>query len=176
MGIFNFKHTSADKFIKNHHKAGDAGREFETKIIKRVGVLAEISLIQTYDFTKRLSDRLNLAPDELKVGLFDVLGKDNTMDVYRSFSENDFGLYGKIKSEALNKFVKTEYDLLINYCDPQLLFPKVIMLKSAAKIKAGFEDELNFFNDVSIKVPRNDIDGFNKELLRYLSILKLIEN
>ena len=136
---------------------------------------SELSLIQTYDFTKRLSKGLNLEPEDLKVCLFDPAGKGTAPDFYQYCSEKDFGLFGKIKSEALNKFVHRDYDLLVNYCDPALLFPKVIMLRSVAKMRAGFENEANFFNDIAINVSGNDIDGFNRELIKYLQILKLIK-
>ena len=175
MGILNLKNTTANKFIKNELNAAGSDKEFEVKIIKRVGVLAELSLIQTYDFTKRLSNGLNLEPEDLKVCLFDQAGNGTAPEFYQYCSEKDFRLFGKIKSEALNKFVHRDFDLLVNYCDPALLFPKVIMLRSAAKMRAGFEDRANFFNDIAIKVPGNDIDGFNKELVKYLHILKLIK-
>ena len=175
MGILNLKNTTANKFIKNELKADGSDKEFQVKIIKRVGVLAELSLIQTYDFTKRLSKGLNLEPEDLKVCLFDPAGKGTAPDFYQYCSEKDFGLFGKIKSEALNKFVHRDYDLLVNYCDPALLFPKVIMLRSVAKMRAGFENEAIFFNDIAINVSGNDIDGFNRELIKYLQILKLIK-
>ena len=175
MGILNLKTTTANKFIKKQLKAVASERKFDVKLIKRVGVLAEVSLFQTYDFTKRLSEGLNLEIEDLKVCLFDPGGKDTALEFHRLCSEKDFGLYGKIKSEALNKFVSRDFDLLVNYCDPELLFPKVIMLKSAAKMRAGFEHEANFFNDIAINVRGNDIDGFNRELLKYLHILKLIK-
>lgn len=174
MGILNLKNRTANKFIKNQLNAGTSDKEFEVKIIKRVGILAESSLILTYDFTKRLSEGMNLETEDLKVYLFNSNEKEEVNESYRSCNEKDFGLFGKIKSEGLNKFVSLDFDLLINYCDPMLLFPKVIMLKSVAKLRAGFENESNFFNDISINVPSNDIDGFNKELIKYLDILKLL--
>lgn len=174
MGILNVKNTTANKFIKNQLKATAKEKENRVKVLKRVGVLAELSLLQTYDFTKRLSKGLNLEPEDLKVYLFDRDGKGEAPEFYWSFSEKDFGLFGKVKSERLRRFVQMDFDLLINYCDADLVYPKVVMLKSAAKMRAGFEHEGIFFQDISIKVPGNDIDGFNRELLRYLQILKLI--
>ena len=174
MGILNLKNTTANKFIKNQLNAAPSSREFNVKVIQRGGILAELSLFQTYDFTKRLSEGLNLESEDLKVCLYDPNGKEVATEFHRPCSDKDFGLYGKIKSEALNKFVSRDFDLLVNFCDPELLFPKVIMLRSAAKMRAGFEHKANFFNDISIKVPGNDIDGFNKELIKYLEILKLI--
>jgi len=175
MGLLNLKSTTAHKFIKKQRKAITLNREFDLSSINRVGVLAELSLIQTYDFTKRLSQGLNLRQEDMKVFLFDAVGKGQAPEFYGMCDEKSFGLYAKIKSEALNKFVSREFDLLINYCDPELLYPKVIMLKSKTQLRAGFEDDSNFFNDISVKTPANDIDTFNAELVKYLQILKLIE-
>ena len=175
MGLLNLKNKTAHKFIKKQRKAIALNREFDVVSIKRVGILAELSLIQTYDFTKRLCEGLGLRQDDVKVFLFDVSGKGEAPGFYGMCNEKNFGLYGKIKSEALHKFVEIKFDLLINYCDPELLFPKVIMLKSKANLKAGFDTESNFFNDISVKTPGNDIDTFNGELVKYLQILKLID-
>ncbi len=175
MGLLNIKNTTAHKFIKKQRKANTLNREFNLGSICRVGVLAELSLIQTYDFTKRLSQGLGLRQEDMKVFLFDASGKGQAPEFYGICDEKSFGLNARIKSEALNKFVNREFDLLIDYCDPNLLYPKVIMLKSKARLKAGFEDETNFFNDISIKTPGNDIDTFNAELVKYLQILKLID-
>ena len=175
MGLLNLKSKTAHKFIKKQRKAGALQREFNVVSIHRVGVLAELSLIQTYDFTKRLSESLGLRQEDLKVFLFDVSGKGEAPGFYGMCDEKNFGFYAKIKSESLSKFVSTSFDLLINYCDPELLFPKVIMLRSKAKLKAGFDAEANFFNDISVKTKGNDIDTFNAELVKYLQILKLID-
>jgi len=175
MGILNLKNKTANKFIKNQRKADGFNKEIKVKVVKRVGVLAELALFQTYDFTKRLSEALHLQPEDLKIVLFDPTGKGTAHEHYRVCDESHFGFNGKIKSEIISKFVSRDFDLLINYCDPELLFPKVIMLKSAAQLKAGFDHESNFFNDISIKTTANDLDTFNEELVKYLQILKLIK-
>jgi len=175
MGILNLKDNTARKFIKNQYNKDASRREFQVKRIKRVGVLAELTLLQTYDFTKRLGEGLKIEPEDMKVILFDPTGKATAPESFRLVDEKHFGLNGKIKSEALNRFIGREFDLLINFCDPELLYPKVIMLRSKAMLKAGFDHELNFFNDISIKTQGNHIDTFNDELIKYLQILKLIE-
>ncbi|MEL4454464.1 DUF6913 domain-containing protein [Lutimonas vermicola] len=175
MGILNLKNKTANKFIKNQRKADGFNKEIKVKVVNRVGVLAELTLFQTYNFTKRLSEALHLEPEDLKIILFDPSGRGVAPELYRLCDETHFGFNGKIKSEILSKFVSRDFDLLINYCDPELLFPKVIMLKSAAQLKAGFDHESNFFNDISIKTTGNDIDTFNDELVKYLQILKLIK-
>ncbi len=174
MGLLNLKITTAHKFIKKQRKAYGLNREFDLTSIQRVGVLSELSLIETYDFTKRLCEGLGLRKEALKVFLYDTEGNGQAPGFYGMCNDKSFGYNAKIKSEALRKFVNRDLDLLINYCDPNLLYPRVIMLKSKAVLRAGFEDEANFFNDISVKTPGNDIDTFNQELVKYLQILKLI--
>lgn len=175
MGILNLKDNTARKFIKIREKESASEHKISVKHINKVGVIAELSLLQTYDFTKRLCEGLKIEVEEMKVILYDPTGKAEAMENYRLCTEKDFGLNGKIKSEALNRFAGRKFDLLINYCDPELIFPKVIMLRSIAGLKAGFEHELNFFNDISIHIKENQIDTFNDELVKYLQILKLID-
>lgn len=175
MGILNLKNKTVHKFIKNQRKAAPITKEINVKVINKVGVLSEVSLFQTYDFTKRLSEGLKIGTEDLKVILFDPTGKETAVEKFRTFNEKDFGFHAKVKSEIVNKFVNTNFDLLINYCDPELLFPKVVVLRSKAQLKAGFENESNFFNDISIKTTGNDIDTFNEELVKYLQILKLVK-
>ena len=73
MGLLNLKNKTAHKFIKKQRKAIALNKEFDVTSISSVGVLSELSLIQTYDFTKRLSESLGLRQEDLKVFLFDVL-------------------------------------------------------------------------------------------------------
>lgn len=175
MKLLNLKNKTASKFIKNQRNAVGRNKEFELKSVKKIGVLAELSLFETYDFTKRLAGDLKVRDEDLKIFLFDPDGKGEAPGFYKTCSEKDFGLFGKVKSEALNRFLSIDFDLLINYCDVSLLFPRIIMLKSAAKMRAGFEDERNFFNDIAVSAKKNDIDTFNSELSKYLRILKLID-
>jgi len=174
MGILNLKKKTADKFIKNKQKIVPESKKSDVRRIKKVGVLAETGLFRSYDFTKRLSAELGIDEEDLTVFLFDPSGKDDALDHYKVCNEKSFGLYGKIKSVALDHFLEKKFDLLINYCEADLVYPRIIMIKSKAGLKAGYDHEKNFYNDISIKIPGNKIDTFNAELIKYLQILKLI--
>ena len=97
------------------------------------------------------------------------------MNTTKVCNEYSFGLYGKIKSPALANFVEKKFDLLINYCEANLIYDQIIMIRSVAGLKVGFEHENNHFNDISFRVDGNKIDTFNNELIKYLEILKLIK-
>ena len=175
MGILNLKKKTADKFIKNKQKNTPESKKSEVRRIRNVGILAEIGLYRSYDFTKRLSAELGIQEEYLTVLLFDPSGKDEALDHYKVCNEKSFGLYGKIKGVALSHFVEKKFDLLINYCEPDLVYPRIIMIESRAGLKAGYDHEKNFYNDISIRIPGNKIDTFNAELIKYLQILKLID-
>lgn len=175
MGILNLKKKTAFKFIKNKQNNLPEEKKTAVKKIKKVGVLAETSLFQTYDFTKRLCSELGIEEEEMTVFLFDRSGKDSSLNTSKVCSEGSFGLYGKIKSPALTNFVEKKFDLLINYCEANLVYDQIIMIRSVASLKVGFEHETNRFNDISFKVDGNKIDTFNNELKKYLEILKLID-
>ena len=175
MGILNLKKNTAFKFIKNKQNNLPEVKKTTVKEIKKVGVLAEVSLFQSYDFTKRLCMELGIEEEELTVFLFDRRGKDKTLNTTKVCNEYSFGLYGKIKSPALANFVEKKFDLLINYCEANLIYDQIIMIRSVAGLKVGFEHENNHFNDISFRVDGNKIDTFNNELIKYLEILKLIK-
>lgn len=174
MGILNLKKKTAYKFIKNKQNRAEGAKKNEVRNIARVGVLAELSLFQTYDFTKSLSNGLGIAQDEMVVFLFDRTRQGVRPENHKICDEGCFGLFGKIKSLSLERFVNKKFDLMINYCEPDLVYAQIIMLRSKARLKAGFEDENNFFNDIAIKTAGNKIDTFNTELVKYLQLLKLI--
>jgi hypothetical protein len=176
MGILNLKKKTAFKFIKNKQNNRPEEKKTAVREINKVGVLAEIGLFQTYDFTKRLCSELGIEEEEMTVFLFDKSAKDNSLGTTKVCNENSFGLYGKIKSPALTNFVEKKFDLLINYCEANLIYDQIIMIRSEASLKVGFEHESNHFNDISFKVEGNKIDTFNNELVKYLEILKLIKN
>lgn len=174
MGILDLKKKTACKFIKNKQNQVQGAEKNEVRSIAKVGVLAELSLFQTYDFTKSLSKGLGIEQDEIVVFLFDRNRQGVTLENHKICDEGCFGYFGKIKSLSLEKFVNKKFDLMINYCEPDLVYAQIIMLRSEARLKAGFEDENNFFNDISVKTAGNKIDTFNAELIKYLQLLKLI--
>jgi len=174
MGILNLKKKTAVKFIKNKQNILPKEKKTESKRIKKVGVLAEVSLFQTYDFRKRLSSQLGIQEEDMMVLLFDPSGKENSLNYSKICSEKSFGLYGSVKAPALVNFLEKKFDLLINYCEADQVYDQVIMVRSLAGLKVGYDHPNNFFNDISIKIKGNQLDTFNAELVKYLELLKLI--
>ena len=174
MGFLNLKKKTAYKFIKNQANKAKTAPENKTKSIERVGVIAGAGLYLAYDFTKGLSQKLGLDQSDIHLCLYNENDRSSDLIEGCQVNEKDFGLYGKIKSRELNLFLNRKMDLLINYCDPESVFPQVITARSKASYKAGFDHEHGLFYDIAIKIEGNKIDTFNTELVKYLKILKLI--
>lgn len=175
MDIFGLKAKTAAKFIK---KSGQSPEEVKKSLpgkIRSIGVIADVDLFMIYDFTGKLIGDFGLAPNQVQVALMDPTGnnKDN-LDAPESFDQECFGLYGKVKNPALDEFVSREFDLLINYSNTEWIFTKVALARSQARLKAGFDSDNSGWQDISIKVPVNDIDTFHEELIKYLKIMNLI--
>ena len=175
MNLKGFKKKSALKFLKKNEKNNKFNLKSSLQKIQKVGILAEADLFKTYDFTKKLSESLDVNQNGFNILLFQNVKANKLMDSYESFTEKDFGMYGKIKGASLNSFIDSEFDLLINYCPVGSIFSHVVSLRSKAKIKVSFENDEFDFYDISVNIEGNRIDTFNEELTKYLHILKLLK-
>ena len=112
----------------------------------------------------------------LEIIIFENLKDDFVTQHYNTFTEKDFGMYGKIKAQNVAGFVDANYDLLINYCGPDSIYATIVAIRSKAKFKVGFANEtLQELYDFMISIDGNKIDVFNDELAKYLKILDLIK-
>jgi len=89
------------------------------------------------------------------------------------FSKKDFGFFGKIKNQEVVSFLSNDFDLLVNYCNPDNEEARMILLKTKAKLVAGFDDN-QVLQDFSFKIDRSDLLEFNSELSKYLKKFELI--
>lgn len=91
-----------------------------------------------------------------------------------TYTLKHIGWRGKIKDKNLEKFLNTEFDLLINYYKADVVALKVMSVSSKAKFKVGILESDERINDLIIKTEINDFNTFVLELNKYLSILNKI--
>lgn len=96
--------------------------------------------------------------------------EDNT----NNFSPKDFGFRGKIASDTLQKFINTEFDLLVNCTTEANLYTNIVTLQSKAIFKVGYSGVDDNLFDLVISEPNFDSAIFYQELEKYLRILKKI--
>lgn len=175
MNLKGIKKKSALKFLKKNFGTKGENQISSLNKIEKIGILAEVELFKTYDFTRKLSENFKVDKNKFEVFLYENDYGQDSLDQYMSFSEKDFGLFGKVKSENAKKIINNEYDLLIDYCSYDNIYSKVICFTSNSKLIAGFKNEEFDIYDISIKLESNRIDTFNEELTKYLRILNLFK-
>lgn len=162
---------SYEKLLKNI-KVADAIIPVK---IKSIGILADSRLFGSYDISRNLSQKLGIESKNFEIIIFENLKDDFVAQHYNTFSEKDFGMYGKVKAQNIEGFIETPYDLLINYSNKNNVYLNLVAINSKAKFKVGFaNDDLEGLYNFMIDIESNKIDIFNDELAKYLQIMELI--
>ncbi len=171
MDVLNLKKKSAYKFIQNQLKKAEKSKKVVPDKLNTIGIIADLSLWKAFDFVKDLETRLKLSGNKFRVVLVSSGYEDQGDFNYPVFSEKDLGMFGKIKTADIKDFTEINFDLLINYSGVGNYLAEVLLLKSQAKLKAGFFNEKADLYDISIKTGDNKIVVFNEELGKYLKIM-----
>ena len=95
-------------------------------------------------------------------------------DSENKISAADFGWYGKIKSEKLKFILTKNYDLLINYSKIDNIYLNLLILQCKVGFRVGFSHLDNRFYDLTINCESSNFALFNREMKKYLQILKKI--
>lgn len=170
MGIKSF---SIHKIIQNHLNKPDLLKDNIPSSIRKMGILLDHQDLNIFNPKEFFKDELDLTPENIKIFIyFDKIDPRENL-LIDAFSSKDFGILGAIKNEGIQQFLENEMDLLINYCNAENELAQYLVLKSNAKLVAGFSDN-QMFQQISIDVDRNQKDHFNQELIKYLRKLQLI--
>jgi hypothetical protein len=120
-----------------------------------------------------LSEILNISEDHIDLIVFQKKKpKDNNLKFLST--PEDFGWFGKVKSEKVKIILTNKYDLLINYCKVDNLYSNLLLLQSKTVLKVGFAHFDTRFYDLIIKCDPSERALFNTELKKYLKILNKI--
>ena len=143
-----------------------------SKKIKHVMVFLD-AISEKDTIEKEVLALFNIAESDLEMVVFQqkTVNEENLEAV---ITPKDFGWYGKINSEKLKTILTKKYDLLINYSKVDNLYSNLLLLQCKIGFRAGFKHLDNRFYDLLIDCKTNNLELFNKELLKYLKILKKI--
>ncbi|OIQ28999.1 MAG: hypothetical protein BM564_07220 [Bacteroidetes bacterium MedPE-SWsnd-G2] len=169
MFLKGFKDKSNQKFIVKNGGLRDVN--VHSKSITKLAIVAQESELNAVEELKSYVLKLGLS--NLKISsLFLVDRKSELLTSEKlTFTEKDLGWSGNIKSEDANAFMKEEYDVLICYCNNNILPLDVVSSKTNANLKVGMtSDRLNIF-DVLFGVKTQNLKTFTEELKKYLTVL-----
>jgi len=142
-----------------------------SKVKKVLVLLDDIELKQI--ILTDLKKVLDLQEEDIEIIVFQM--KNKKLNIEETvFLPKDFGWYGKIKSKALNNILTKKYDLLINYSKVDNIYSNLLLLQSETAFKVGFAHLDNRLYQLTISCKLEEIELFNMELKKYLTILKRV--
>lgn len=142
--------------------------------VNSVGILVDLDEFKSTDVLLQLKEVLQL--EDLKIVGFSDFKKTEIAPEILHFNSKQIGISAALKDAELKIFAEKQWDLLINYTSRTNLTFNFLTAASKAKLKVGLKVENEDFYDLIIQTKIEDFEGFQKELIKYLKILKLLKN
>ena len=142
--------------------------------IKSVGLIFDGNT--TLDIETIIAELLKYGIQENQINVLifkDMINKKETLK-YDVFTYIDINWSGEITNLKTELFLKTNFDLLINYHDFEKIPLVYASYLSKANFKVGFASQDKMVNQFTINTSLNNYKLFIEELFRYLKILNKI--
>jgi hypothetical protein len=147
------------------------------QIIKKIDKIAifvdEESNFDENQF-KNLQRLINL--DYTHFNILTYKDKASTFNKFRGavVLKSDVNWLGKIGCSNVLDFLSESYDLLIDYTQADNRIKQLIVASIKASLVVGYADKKDELYDFMISINTKEIEIFNKEMIHYLNILKLL--
>ena len=142
--------------------------------IKSLGVILNFDEIEDFNAFNVLASRLKIHANRIKVIAYtnDTKAHGNSWD--SCFNAKDFGWKGEIKNVELQTFLNEPFDVLISFYSEDHIELKLLTALSKSQFKIGILQSEPRLNDIIVKTQVKDIDVFNDEVVKYLTVLNKI--
>ena len=100
--------------------------------------------------------------------------KADAASKYNTFNTSDVTWNGTFSDEKIEKFIESDFDLLINYYDQKKPVLMLVSSLSRANFKVGFATIDKRVNNLIIDASAEEYSIFDQELFKYLKILNTI--
>ncbi|WP_417362958.1 DUF6913 domain-containing protein [Galbibacter sp.] len=152
--------------LKPANYGGDAGA------VRSLAIIINYDTLVDYKPLMDIAKAIRISNDNIFIaGYVDRIYK-NVNYMIPVFSQNSFGINGKVKQEDIQAFLDRPYDIAINYYSTPNLFLKYVSTLCKSELKVGITEGSENVNNLVLKVNEKDYDQFSKELVKYLNILK----
>jgi hypothetical protein len=164
-----------DKKIKQaKEKANELKKITSLSKVKKVLVFVDETSLFDQSKLKELETLMSLNSSD-----FDFLtfkGKKSSYNEFRGvvITPDSFNWQGNVSSNELKELLEKTFDLLVDYSSSDVIIKPLIVSSIKASFKIGFSVVNNELYDFVIAVEPNEISTFNKEVVRYLKILKIL--
>jgi len=168
-----FKHKSGLKFLKAE-LAKPAPVVERSKGITSIACLVDLDKFDNANLFYEFVEEFSLRPNAVKIIGYKSYYDKNSPYSTPVFSDKDLGWNGDIENSYVLEFLSREYDLLVNYYTEENLLLQLMSVKTKARVRVGFKEVDQSYNDLILDTPINDFKTFKMELKKYLKVFNEI--
>jgi hypothetical protein len=158
------------KQIEKHLKENVSDKNVDD--LKTVGLLVNAHEYENIDAFNSLVNSLEIFNKDLKLIFYKEEKRSLPTFEQNNFSSKDFNWKGVLGKPAIEEFLDREYDLFIGYYSKKNSYLDYIASRAKAKLKVGLNHKDNRLFDIVFKIKVNEFPVFEKELKKYINILK----
>jgi hypothetical protein len=142
--------------------------------LRTLGYLVNEDVFNDFEKLFEFSTELGLLRKDVKIYTFKEVKKKIPTLRQNQINNKDFSWTGEIHNQNALEFLDIQFDVLVGFYSEENEFLDIMMSKSKAKFKLGFEGSDSRLYDLILKVDPMDLERFKEELKKYLSVLKKI--
>lgn len=169
-----FKHKSGLKFLREELQKPFPTVE-RSRGITSIACLVDLDAFDNANLFYEFVEEFALRPNAVKIIGYKSYYDKNSPYSTPVFSDKDLGWGGSIENSYVLEFLSREYDLLVNYYTQERLLLQLMSVKTRARIRVGFAEVDEQYNDLILATPLKDFKTFKQELKKYLRVLNEID-
>lgn len=169
-----FKYKSGLKFLREELKKPFPEVK-RSKGITSIACLVDLDNFGDANLFYEFVEEFSLRPSAVKIIGYKNYYDKNSPYSTPVFSDKDLGWNGAIENSYVLEFLSREYDLLVNYYTQENLMLQLMSVKTRARVRVGFEEVDERYNDLILASPMKDFKTFKQELKKYLRVLNEIK-
>lgn len=136
-----------------------------------IGYLVDEDLFQDFEKLFEVSKEMGLKNKDVKIFTFMEVKKKIPSLRQNQINNKEFSWKGIIQNQNANEFLNKPFDVLIAYYNNENDYLDLMLAKSKAKFKVGFEGVDSRMLDLIIDIDLLNINDFKRELMKYLKVL-----
>lgn len=169
-----FKHKSGLKFLKQELKKPFPEVK-RSSGISSIACLVDLDNFENPDLFYEFLEEFSLRPNAVKIIGYKSYYDKNSPYSTPVFSDKDLGWNGVIENSYVLEFLSRDYDMLVNYYTEENLLLQLMSVKTKARVRVGFVEVDERYNDLILASPMKNFKVFKQELKKYLKVLNEIE-
>jgi len=168
-----FQKKRIEKKIALYLKSRDTSNLNDSVIT--MGYLVDEELFPNFEKLYEVSKEIGLKDKDVTFFTFINVKKKTPSLSQNQINNKEFSWKGIIQNQNANEFLVVPFDILVGFYKGKIDYLDLMMAKSNAKFKVGFDGGDCRISDLIIDVDPLKINDFKRELIKYLRVLNKIK-